>query len=93
MLHEINLGFSKSHTKRTKECGVAVTLSNYIEVVANSNISRNTDILKSSLLFPVLPDTFMVSTSILILPTLLLRHTPAITHLILQEILAAYLTL
>jgi hypothetical protein len=42
-----------SHTKLTKDCGVAITLYNSIEVVANSHISRNTDILKSSLMFPV----------------------------------------
>ena len=75
--------------KKTKGCGVKKTLYNSIDVVANSNISRNTDILKSSLLFTVPPDTFLVSTSTLILPTLSPRQTHAIRHLILQQILAA----
>ena len=79
-----------SHTKRTKDCGEAITVYNSIEVVANSHFSRYTGILKSSLLFPVTPDTCLVSTYILILPTLLSSHTHVITHLILQDILPAH---
>jgi hypothetical protein len=37
-------------------------------------------------LFPVLPDTFLVSAFTLTLPSLLPRHTSAIRHLILQEV-------
>ena len=88
-LHELSLGLFMSHTKRTKDCGVAITLYNSIEVVANSNIRRNTDILVFSVVSST-PDTFLVSTSILILRTLSPRHTAAITHLTLQEILAAH---
>ena len=66
-LHELNVGLFMSQTKKTKACVAAVTLYNSIEVVATSNISQNTFNLKSSLLFLVPPDTFLVSASILIL--------------------------